>query len=219
MIEVWAATADIPDELTQVLSQGVGMMIQLLFMPIQFLVMAGFMVAAARWIVLGESTIGALYTSVAAAVRALLTGLLAGLINVVVVILCMSPGIMAGVALFSPDTWALSLSVGGLLIVLGLVPYVYVALGLMLAVYAAVLDDAWPVEAIQQSWAAARGARITLFVTIFVFGILGMLSCVLCFLPNILLMGIQIPGFTAGWLRYARPADETRGWDFFERAS
>ena len=218
-IGAWSAAVEMPDEVANALSQMVGFAVQMLFMPIQFLVMAGFMVAAAQWIVGGEASIGALYTSVTAAVRALLTGLLSGVIYVVALLLCMSPGIVAMALLWSADSWALSLGVGGLLLLVGVVPLVYVALGLMLAAYAAVLDDAWPVEAIQQSWAAASGARITLFVTSFVFGILGLLSCFLCFLPNIPLMGIQIPGFTAAWLRYARPLDETKGWDFFERAS
>jgi hypothetical protein len=88
--------------------------------------------------------------------------------------------------------------------------------------YSAVLDDRWPHEAISESWAAARGARLTLFVTFLALGFLTFIAAasVYCLVGIVLLPMVSAlwqAGFTAAWLLHRRSAEEIRSWPFFEQ--
>ncbi len=201
-----------------VLSQGSGMALQLVAWPFQQLVLAGMMVAAALWFQREESSIRALYASVRAAVRALLAGLVAGVVLVVAATVILVPiGGAIALVLAAGGEATEALVVSLVLAIPALLVLVYVSLGVVLAPYAAVLDRLGPVEAVSRSWAAARGTRVTLFVTNFVFGLLNLFSACLCSLPTLVLVPIQVGGFTAAWLRYARHDDLASGWAFFDR--
>lgn len=207
---------DLDQQVADALGQLTSAMVQLVAYPFNQLVLAGLMVAGAHYARSGEANIGMLYTSVGPAVRAMVAGIVAGLGSLVVLVLCMIPaGLAVGVLASGGSEITTTLGVGLLLFLPALPVLVWVGLGLMFAPYAAALDDLGPIDAIQRSWEAASGARITLFVTNFSFGVLGILSACLCSFPLIALMPIQVMGFAAAWLRYARSTEETDGWPFF----
>ncbi|MFT5460433.1 MAG: hypothetical protein ACI9K2_006952 [Myxococcota bacterium] len=210
-------------ELDPVAGQGVQMGIsfglQMVFMPLQMLASAGLITAVGHVIATGEVSIAMLYNSVGAAVRALLYGVLAGVIGFFVSLLFLSPGIgcLVGAA-FGGDEMMLPLIVAGsILILVGLIAYIPVWLGLMLGVLPAVLDRAGPTEALALSWEAARGNRVQLFVVLLVFGLLSGIGACCCYLPAVPVLGAQWAGLSAAWLRYSRPKETTDSWGFFQR--
>lgn len=212
------ASGQIDQDVVDVLSNLTGLFIQLVAWPVNQLVLAGLMVGGALWVREGTASVGALYTSVRAAVRGLLAGLAAGVASLVAVGLAMAPSLVVGGLLAgAAGEVEMGVIVGLLLMIPAMFALVYVSLGLLLAPYAAVLDHLGPIEAVQRSWAAADGARVTLFVTNLVFGILGGISSCFCSIPLIVVIPIQIMGFTAAYLRYSRHTDVTASWEFFER--
>lgn len=216
-ITVMGETGELDPTAAQVLSNLSGIVIGLMFWPINQLIIAGIIVGAVVWIRNDEASIGALYTSFGAAVRAFLASLVAGVVSMTAAIVAMTPaGIALGVGI-SMENITVALGVGGLLMVPAMFVMIYVGLGVLLTPYAAVLDNLGPMEALSRSWQAADGARVTLFVTNFVFGILGVVASCMCMVPLILVVPIQQGGFVAAWLRYARHTDETSGLAFFER--
>ena len=216
-VTVTAQQSGLDDMAVQGLSQLSSMAVQLVFWPITQLVVAGIIVSAAKWIRTDEADISSLYTSVGAAVRAFLATLVAAIISFLAALVTMVPAMLAIGVGIGIDNVTLGLGLGGLLFIPAFFVMVYVGLGVQLTVYAAVLDGLGPIEAVQRSWEAASGTRVTLFVTGFVFGILGSVAACMCFLPLMLVVPIQQGGMTAAWLRYARHSDESSKYPFFER--
>ena len=216
-ITAMGVSGQLDQQVADVLTQLSGMVMQLIAWPFNQLVMAGLMVAGALWVQRGEASVGALYTSVRAAIRALLASIVVGLAGMAVAGISLAPAIVAGAVLAQSGDITTAILAGSVLVLPALPILIYVNLGLLLAPYAAVLDHLGPVESVQQSWAAASGARVTLFVTSFVFGILGVISACMCSVPLIVLIPIQVIGFSSAYLRYARHTDETAGWEFFSR--
>lgn len=210
------ASGTIDQQAVDVLSQLTGLIVQTLAWPFNQLVLAGLMVAGALWVQAEQSRTAALYTSVRPAVRGLLAGLVAGMITLVVVLFCFTPAMLALFLMIEDDVMN-ALAAFGVLLLPALPVLIYVGLGLMLAPYAAVLDQLGPMEAIQRSWDAANGTRLTLFVTNLVFGILGGIAACMCYIPLVVVIPIQVMGLSAAWLRYARPEAETGQWAFFQR--
>jgi hypothetical protein len=208
------------DELTsQAVGAGISAGVQLIFMPLQMLVVAGLISAIERYLSSGEVSINLLYTSGSAGLRALLAGLMVFVITLFIGALFMAPGgaCLAAAATLG-DEFMLALLIGGAVLVLaGLLAYIPVALGLMLTTLAAVLNNAGPTEAVALSWEAASGNRASLFLIFLTFGTLAVLGACCCYFPAIPVTGMQWAGLTAAWLRYARPAEETEGWSFFQR--
>ncbi len=210
-----AVSGQIDQQVSEVLNQLSSLAVQMILWPFNQLVVAGLMVAAALWIRSEVASVGALYGSVAAAVRGLLAGLVAGVGALTLVLLM--PAVLGAVYFVQAGDYTTAAGLG-LVLVLPVLPVViYVALGLMLAPYAAVLDHLGPIEAVQRSWQMADGLRLTLFVTNFVFGLLGGFSMCLCYLPLIVVMPIQIMGFSASYLRASRSLSVTDEWAFFQR--
>ncbi len=212
-----AVAGQLDQQVADILSQLSGLGLQLMAFPFNQLVLAGLMVAAALWIRSEVVSIGALYTSLGAAVRGLMAGLIVGALTVVLVLGLMLPAIGASVYFVQAGDLMTGVGAGVALFLPALPVLIYVGLGLMLAPYAAVLDHLGPLDAIQRSWSLADGLRLTLFVTMFVFGLLGLFSVCLCNLPLIVLMPIQIMGLSAAYLRASRALAETDEWAFFQR--
>lgn len=92
---------------------------------------------------------------------------------------------------------------------------VYASLGLWLAPWFVVYDDSGPWHAILQSWDAARGNRVTLFVFAFTHGLVGLLAVVLGLLTCCVGLLVTLPvaraitdlSISYGWLS-ARLGDE-----------
>ena len=105
----------------------------------------------------------------------------------------------------------------GLGVLISLFPMIYISLGLMFGIFAIVLDDAGIMEAFGISWRAASGSRVELFLLNFVFGLLGVAASCCCLVPVIIVSAIQLPGMTAGWMKYARSESATEEWGFFQR--
>ena len=212
-------TGEISPEVADMLAQASGAVLQIFAWPFQQLVMAGMMVAGALYITRDTVSVGALYSSIRAAVRALLASLAAGFISLAVTGLTMAPALVAAVWFASQENFE-SAMVAGLVLFLPAFPIlVYVGIGLMLTPYAAVLDHAGPIEAVGVSWEMAAGARVTLFITSFVFAILGVISACMCSVPLVILIPIQVMGFTAGYLRARRSEATAAAYPFFERTA
>ena len=221
-VDVWVAvmveTGELDEDIGNALSSLVQLAIGFMFWPISMLVAAGCMVSVGRFVKSDEISIGALYTSFQPAVKALLYSLVAFVVGAIaaIVLLGVPMGVGAGIgfAAGSPESAILLLAVGALI---GFLPLIYVTLGLQLGPYAAVMDGLGPVEALRVSWEAADGARVTLFITNLLLGILELIATCLCCFPAIPVIAIRIAGFSAAWMLYARHEDETETYPFFER--
>lgn len=217
LFEGMSASGSMDATMASIASSLSSVVIAFIFMPLQQLVAAGAMVGIAHWIRNGEVSIVALYTSFSAGIRALLYALLQAVILGLTALLTISPGTAVMVLLAMNGQAMIGLGVGMLLLVVGLVALAWVSLGLVLGVYAAALDGKGPTEALQISWEAANGARLTLFLVHFVFTLLAYLACCFFVLPIIGVLALQTAGLTGAWLLYARRLEETKRWAFVER--
>ena len=181
------------------------------FLLLNMLAYAGAYIAFGHFIRNDQVSYITLYTSIGAAVRALLLGILQGLIIVGMLAVFMIPGIIG--MLMSPVVGAFLIVFG---LILSIVPLIYIGLGLQLSVHALVLDQVGILEAMRVSWRAAAGARMELFVLGLVFGLLYVIANCCLIVPILFVSAIHMAGTTAGWMAYSRSLDETRTYSFFE---
>lgn len=216
-LEVAAATGELGAIEKDLLSALITLAIQIVAFPIQQLVVAGAYIGVAELIRSGDANLGRLYTSFRPAVNGMLYGLTVLALNLLLVLVLWGPGIGIGAFLIARGTWAL----GALVLVLGiLLPMpivIYVGLGLFLGIFAAVLDNRLPIDAIRISWRMARGARLTLFVTQLALGLLGLLGACFCLFPAIIVNGMILAGYTCAWMHVSRSQEVLGKWDFSER--
>jgi len=192
-----------------------GAVLSLFATPFSLLFAAGCFTASANWVTREESDIMAVFTSFVPALKLLLA-----------TIAYMFVLLPLFVALFAPIGGGVYLlTQGGTLsamllfaVALGMAAVViWVQLGLVFVQVAAAVDGMGPVEALQASLRAASGARLVLFVTLFVWSAVTMIACCAGFLPMIPLMGMYYASFATAWLLHSRPAARTRRWAFVQR--
>lgn len=212
-------TGSLSEVEAEVLTNISSFILSMAFVPATQLVMAGAMVGVARWVCHDEVSIAALYSSVRPALRALLTAVVSAFIGIGAVLVLLLPVILVGVLAVAYGVLGtfVGLLVGGLLFVVAFIGLLYVSMGLLLAPYAAVLDDLGPFDALRVSWDSARGARITLFFTSLAFAVLSALACCFFAVPAIPVLGIHVAGFTTAWLLHARQPETARDWAFLQR--
>ena len=210
--------AGVPAEAADALGQLASVFAQLALMPFQSLVMAGLLVAVARFVRSDEVSYASLYNQIGPMVQLVLYSLLVGFGMVLLVVVIGLPFgasiwgmIEAGLA---PAAIIGISAVGG---VLAMVCILYVSLGLHLGSYAVCLDGRGPLEALAVSWRVTAGARITLFVTLFCLSLAGLLGCCLCVLPGIFVQALGMAGLTAAWLQVARSEEEFGSYPFIQR--
>jgi hypothetical protein len=214
-IGVLSGTGEIDENMANALSQLVSSGLSLLFLPLVMLVQAGGIVATAHWLRTGQLDISKLFTSVMPAFNALIYGLIDGFAVLAVMAIGVVPA--AAIGYLVGDVLGLAVGlVGGMLLMF--LPMYYVALGLTLGVYSAILEKDGPIAALGRSWAMADGGRLTLFVTAFVFGFVSIIvSCFTCGFGAIPLSGMQVVAMTVAYLCM------TRQWalksDFVQRAA
>jgi hypothetical protein len=216
-LEIAAATGEVGEIEKQLISSLIALAVQLVAFPVQQLVVAGAYVGFAEFIRSDEAKISRLYTSVRPAVNALLYSLTVLAINLVVIVITWGPGIALGAYLLYQG----NLLFGQLAIVAGILitlpVLIYVGLGLFLGIFAAVLDNRLPIEALRISWRLARGARLTLLVTQISLGFLGLLATCFCLFPSIIVNGMILAGYTTAWMHCSRAQEITEKWEFTER--
>jgi hypothetical protein len=217
VLEVAAASGELGEVEKELLSGLVSFAVQIVAFPLQQLVVAGAYIGIAQYIRSDEVQISRLYTSVRPAVNGMLYGLTVLAVNLLLVLVLWGPGIGIGAFLIAQGSWM----VGALVLVLGvLLPLpvvVYVGLGLFLGIFAAVLDNRLPVDAMRISWRLARGTRLTLLVTQIALGLLGLIGACFCLFPAIIVNGMILGGYTCAWLHVSRSREVVDKWDFNER--
>lgn len=110
---------------------------------------------------------------------------------------------------------------GGLMVgvLLTLMPvFIYVALGWALATYSAVLNNLGPMSAIQYSWQAVSGARLSIIGTGLVLFAVSIVLLLACCVPVLLATPIQLAGFSLAWLLLTHPESETEQWEHVRAA-
>jgi len=211
------ASADLPVELAQAFSQLGSIVVSLAMIPVQQLVLAGSIVVFAHFIRNDEVSFGALFTQVTPTLRLLLYFVLIFGAYLPLMSITIGPFLAAGIGLAAADQVSVAVMVGGLGVVVNFFVYLYIGLGLLLVAYPICIDDAGALEAIATSWNAAKGGRVTLFVTTLCLGFAGIAACCMCYLPVFLVQAAGMAGFAGAWLQYARPVEETEQYGFFQR--
>ncbi len=131
----------------------------------------------------GEADLSRLFTSVDRAVSIWLTRFISGLVVGIFIVASMIPGgsavaytVSSGSSLESDPATLVAGAIVSLLLLIG--TSVYVGLGVWLAPWFAVYDRSGPWSAMLQSWAAARGNRVTLFVFSLVQGLISFVALI-----------------------------------------
>jgi len=204
----------------QILAQFVNIGVSMAQAPIQLLITAGMMVAFGRYVGTDEVRMGDLFSSIAPAVKVLVFGLAMTIFSLLV----LSPALGAIAGVFAAPDYMLPLAgVASLFMIVGLVVLIYVQLGLVLVPYAIAIDGLSIGDAVRLSWQWMDGGRLTVFVTNFVIGILGVIAsfAMYCFCIGFVLqpavVAIQTAGFASGWVLMSRSRDQIRSMPFFQR--
>ena len=218
VLEVAAATGELGDLEKQLISSLVAFGIQLVAFPLQQLVVAGAYIGFAEYVRSDEANISRLYVSVRPAINALLYSLTVLVINLFLLLVLWGPGLALGAYLLYSGNLLVGMLVGVAGMLIPLPVLIYVSLGLFFGVFAAVLDNRLPMEALRISWSLARGARLTVFVTQFVLGLLALVATCFCLFPSIIVNGIILAGYTAAWMHCSRAREITDKWEFNQRS-
>lgn len=191
--------------------------------PFAQLATVGISVAFAHYIATDEVRWRLIPTSLLPAVRTFAFKIVLGFAATVMTALFLTPATVALVYGIHRGPAAVAV-VGALLVVAWGVANLWLMLTFVLGQYAAMLDGAWPPDALRAGWIAARGSRMTLLATAIALGVAGVLAlaaygCLLVpgIAAHVLLLAVVHGGTAASWLLYARPAAETARWPFFRR--
>jgi hypothetical protein len=223
LVSVQAETGALDQPVADAIVTAVRLVLTLVFLPIQMLLFGGFANGAGRYVAGEPLRPMLLLTSVRPAVRALLYRILTGFVMLAITALLLGPVALLGYA--SAEDMVPEAAFWVAFVVLGLayaVAIVYVALGLQLGIFSAVLDDVGPIEAMTRSWHAASGARLTILVTDVVFGVplgfaLLLIYCLIGLALYPAVYAVYQGGLAASWLLLARPEPRTREWPFYQR--
>jgi hypothetical protein len=223
LVAMQAGTGAIDQSVADGITSVIRLVLALVFLPIQMLLFAGFASGAGRYVAGEPLKPMLLLTSMRGAVRALLYRILTGFVMLAITALLLGPVALLGYA--SAEGMVPDAAFWVAFVALGLayaVAIVYVALGLQLGIFSAVLDDVGPIEAMTRSWHAASGARLTIFVTDVVFGVplgiaLLLLYCLIGLALYPAIYAVYQGGLAASWLLLARPEPRTREWPFYQR--
>lgn len=153
----------------------------------------------------GEAELGVLFSGTDAFVPSLIYKVIHLGIGMGVFAISSLPGAaLMGVG-YTQDQNMVMIGVGAALWgIIALPVCIYVEMGLLMGGRIIGLDGMQPMEALSQSWAMARGNRITLFLFVLVTGLfaaLGLLACCIGVIPT---SAIAQYGFTDAYLRATR---------------
>jgi hypothetical protein len=218
-LDVYSLTGELGQFETEAIKAVVSIVLQVMALPFQQLIIAGGYIAVAEMIHSDKGLISRLYLSIRPAINGLLYAVLMFMVSMALMLVLVGPVAGAGVFLLLNEHWVFGLIVFGVGILLTFPLLIYIGLGMQMGVYAAVLDNRLPLEALRISWAMARGARLSLFITNFGFTFLAALGICFCCVGAILIYGIQIAGLTAAWMHCSRSIEESEQWAFTERWS
>lgn len=197
--------------------------------PLQQLFLAGIILAAGRHVTGEEASWSVLYNGVGPAIRGFLYVLLAGLVRGLLLGVVSIPLVIVGTAAViggggadNPEVVLLATIASIGVLSIASIGLWFATIGLELGYYAAILDGAWPMEALSRAWAGTRGAGITLAVTFFALGLalcMGM-SSVYCLFGLVLvplIHAVMYGGLSISWMLHARPEAVSREWEFVKR--
>ncbi len=167
----------------------------------------------------GKGTFGTLFGAGDIFLRSLGWVLLSGLLQLATVVIAMLP-LLAFFVLDDPTALLMVGIACGLWVVAVVVAWIWMRLCLAFVTHAIALEDQGVMAAIDRSVALTRGGRFWLLLYMAVLGFLGFLAslpgyCLCCI--GILLtrpLGVMLRdfGYTEGFLRLTRPADEVAAW-------
>lgn len=211
---IGASTGDSPEG--QLVGQLVGLVISLLCLPFQAITTVGLLQAARRTLLGEERSFGGVLTAFWATGLWFVTSLLVAVIGGLVSMFWAIPAVILLVygAVGYQEGWTAAVAAlvaGGVVCVIGaLAELWFVGLGLLLAPYAAAVEQCSPIDALQRSWEAAARARVTLFVLVLVGGLAAMVGLLVFCIGTIPVQAVYQAGLVGAWLLYARPAREMR---------
>lgn len=164
----------------------------------------------------GNADLGVMFSGSDAFVSTLLWKLLKGVIVFGTLTMSSIPGgALIGLG-YVQDQSAPLMIAGGVLILLVMLPaMIYVSMGLMMGERAIAIDGYKPMDALELSWAMARGNRVHLFIFSVVTGIFGALGLLLCCVGIVATRAIVDFGLTEAYLLATR--DEARGYTITSR--
>jgi hypothetical protein len=154
----------------------------------------------------GASGVGPLFGGASAWTRMIAWNLLSGVIMLGTLVVAMLPGgALLGAGYASHESVPLMVAGGVLMAIIGVPVGIYVKLGLSFGAHAVALDDLGVMDALERSWALARGARLHLFLFFLVTGLFWAAGLLLCCVGVFATRAIRDVGVTEGYLIATRP--------------
>lgn len=157
-------------------------------------------------IVTGAGEVGALFGGGDVFARVALWKLLSAVIGLGTLVVALLPGgavLGAGVAM--DESSGVMITGGVLMALIGLPALIYVELGLWMGSRAVALDGLAPMDALERSWAMARGNRVHLAIFYVVTSVFTLLGFIACCVGVFATRAITDVGTTRGYLVATRP--------------
>ncbi len=202
--------ASVAMAINQVVTQSCTMLVSV---PIQQFCMAGLIAFVAHYIRTDEADLPLLFTNVWGGIRGTLV---TWSITALYMLLLIPLGAVAAGTFYATEDLQMTIMAFGAAYVL-LIPVMLFLLPLSLALYAAILDEVGPLEAIATAWTAGSGARVEIFVMLLVMGLLTVVLMLMCCLPAVIAPSLFSAGLAVAWLTYSRDEAEVDSWQFIQR--